>query len=207
MCAFKIEDLSHEAIHQYRLFSADLQNAKVVPGEDLPTGFGAMNGSGEPIVRSPFETEFVAGCVQQVITFCDQSKTLPSVEDLLSWFESLETSTEESISIVLSVVQMMGLRLLIARGDGATVLRMFHNIREDVEQNSTAPSTSLKKIPDSTSVGTSSETRSHGKASTGRKRKKKTSRKKDPSGTRNPDDPASNSTSTKDLSETQPFMT
>jgi len=185
--------LGFEMERLYRLLSAQIANAGVVPGEDLPDGFNHTDEFGEDLLRSPFDPEKYAAFVVQVTSFWKSSGKLPSVEDLSSWQESLDVSLAESICTLWCLVMTAGFPLLIASGGADTALHTARSIGETLEQKTTVPNISQKTGKTSENGASSASPsvgRKHGtKSGKGRQR----SRKKNPNGLRNPDAPASNS--------------
>jgi len=203
MCAMStnvMDQMESYVTRLYTLLGAQMKNAGVVLGEDLPDGFKTLDRSGVAIVHSPFEMGSIVACVQRVYESWTQSGEPPDAKGLRSWFESLDASQEERISTLWSAVSTLGLRLSIASGDLDTVLRTFETLSVDPGPKPTAQSTSLKTNGEP-EPGTSSESPPPGIQSGGPKKRVRKKRKKNPNGVRNPDKQAGNSTVRKDLQE------
>ena len=144
MCPSEMTDLENVVRDLYTLLGAQVSNAGVKFGADLPPGLQITDESGQAFVPSPFGMESILDCVQRVFESWQESGKQPVIADLHSWFENMGALPEERISTLLLVVTMTALRLSIASGDASMVLRVLQSIFPAVEQSSTAQSTSSK---------------------------------------------------------------
>jgi len=169
MCPSEIQQLENKVMDLYTLLGAQVNNAGVKFGGDLPAGFQITDASGEAFVPSPFGMESILDCAQRVYESWEQSGKQPGIPDLLSWFGSMGAVQEERISTLLLVVTMTALRLSIASGESSTVLRILRNIRLPEELKDTAQSTSSRN-KEVSGNGESSATPRPGKNASSRRR-------------------------------------
>lgn len=165
MCPSEMDRLENFVGDLYLLLGAQMNNAGVKLGEDLPVGYRITGESGRDIVPSPFVMESISGCVQRVFESWEQSKKQPDWQVLRSWFESMDAEQEERITTLLSVVMMTGLRLSIASGETSMVLRMLESIFPAKEPKDTAQSISSKSKTESGNGTSSAPPRRGGKGS------------------------------------------